>query len=113
MNKKKQAANKQKALALFTNLKTLLLPQKTDNSGYDQIIAVLDRSIDRVSKDSQTPENEARAVYQNIYKIALVEKTKFEPTTVTALKAIETFSLSGGVWGGMNTLNTANTWQII
>ncbi|AAK76758.1 hypothetical protein BJV85_003853 [Clostridium acetobutylicum] len=107
MKKKK---DEETAISLFNTFKSLILEKSSQNNGYSKVIDILNRAIERVAKGSQTPQMEARSVFQNTCTMCLVEKVKLNEEEAAALKEIDHFSHSKGIWGEMNNLNISNMW---
>ena len=106
----KNKKDEQTAIGLFNTLKNLLLEKSSEDNKYSQILDLLNLAIERVAKGSQTPQLEARAVFQNISTICLVDKIKLDSKEADVLQKISHFSHSNGIWGEMNTLNIGNMW---
>lgn len=102
--------DEQTAISLFNNLKNLLLKKSSQDNSYSHILDILSLAIDRVAKGSQTPQLEARSVFQNISTVCLVDKIKLNSEEADILQKIGHFSHSKGIWGEMNTLNISNMW---
>lgn len=107
MKKKK---DEQIAISLFHTFKRLILQKSSQDNKYSQILDVLTLAIERVTNGNQTPELEARSVFQNICTICFVDKINLNAKEADVLKKIDHFSHSKGNWGGMNTLNIVNMW---
>lgn len=107
MKKKK---DEQTAISLFDIFKRLIFEKSSQDNRYSQILDVLNYAIERVAKGNQTPQLEARSVFQNISTICFVDKIKLNSEEADALQKINHFSHSKGIWGEMNTLNISNMW---
>lgn len=106
----KNKKDEQTAIGLFNTLKNLLLEESSDDNRYSHILDTLNLAIERVAKGKQTPELEARSVFQNICTICLVDKIKLNSEEADVLHKIDQLSHSKGIWGEMNTLNISNMW---
>ncbi|UYZ35871.1 bacteriocin immunity protein [Clostridium beijerinckii] len=106
----KDKKNEQTAIILFDTFKKLILEKSSQDNRYSQVAELLNCAIERVSNRSQTPQLEARAVFQNICTICFVDKIKLNEEESDILKKIDNFSHSKGIWGEMNTLNISNMW---
>lgn len=106
----KKKEDEQTAISLFDTFKRLILEKSLQDNMYCQIIEVLNLAIKRVANESQTPQLEARSVFQNIHTICFVDKIKLNAEEADVLKKIDQFSHSKGIWGEMNTLNISNMW---
>lgn len=108
--KKKKKKDEQIAINLFDTFRKLILEKSSQDNRYSQIIDFLNLAIKRVAKGSQTPQLEARSVFQNISTMCFVDKIKLNAEEADVLRQIDKFSHSKGIWGEMNTLNISNMW---
>lgn len=106
----KNKKDEQKIISLFDEFKSLILKEVSKDKRYIQIIDLLNSAIKRVAKGAQTPELQARAVFQNVHTICLVDKIKLSAKEADILNKIDQFSHSKGIWGEMNTLGISNMW---
>ncbi|WP_026888095.1 bacteriocin immunity protein [Clostridium beijerinckii] len=106
----KDKKDEQTAIILFDTFKKLILEKSSQDNRYSQVVELLNYAIERVTNRSQTPQLEARAVFQNICTICFVDKIKLNEEEADILKKIDNFSHSKGIWGEMNTLNISNMW---
>lgn len=106
----KNEKEEQTVIILFDTLKKLILEKSSQDDRYSKVVELLRCAIERVTNRSQTPQLEARAVFQNICTICFVDKIKFNEEEADILKKIDKFSHSKGIWGEMNTLNISNMW---
>lgn len=107
--KKQKISNEEKLLNLLLSLHKNIQEQTSINS-YQNLLHLLETAIKRVKNKKQTPELEARAVYQNICTTCLVDKITLSDNENSILKKIDNLSHSKGLWGEMNTLTVANQW---
>lgn len=68
----------------------------------------LNNSIKRIEKKQQTPQLEARAVFQNLNMMAMSYHIKFSEKEYALLNKIEKSSQS--IWSGINSYNASNMW---
>lgn len=109
MNKTKPEHIKQQALDLFTRLQFLL--QKHDTiEPYQYVLDILETGISKTKHNQQTPERQARVVYNKIASQALVDKLHFTAEENKVLAAINELAHSQKGWGEFNMLGTTNTW---
>lgn len=107
--KRRRTDNSQTALNLFTSLQKNIKCKGNDKK-YQNILSILRTAIKRIQHQQQTPELEARFVYQNICTTCFVDKIVLSDDDNLILKKIDSLSHSKGIWGEMNTLSIANTW---
>ncbi|CRH27333.1 Uncharacterised protein [Chlamydia trachomatis] len=88
------------------------LNKRNDNSiGIKQCLDLLQTSKKRIQKKQQSPEMEARSLYQTLASISTFENVKFTDKENDLYKDIKSFAHSKGVWGEINSLNASNSWR--
>ncbi|MDO7803975.1 PbsX family transcriptional regulator [Lactiplantibacillus pentosus] len=109
MTNKKSDHAKNHALDLFTRLQ-LSLQQHATPERYQYVLNILETGLSKVEHNQQTPERQARVVYDQIASQVFVDKLQFTVDENKVLTAIDELAHSQKGWGEFNMLGTTNTW---
>ncbi|MYV17200.1 bacteriocin immunity protein [Furfurilactobacillus milii] len=105
------SVNEQEAiLNLFSEFRKSVATANEQENNRQHLLEIIDQSIEKLSHQQQTPQNEARSVYQNINTMCLADHLKLTANEGSALKKISDAAQPKSAWQGLNSFNTANTW---
>ncbi len=97
-------------LNLFSEFKQALVTVNAQTNDRQHLLSIIDSASEKLNHKNQTPQNEARAVYQNISTMCLADHIKLTPAEGDAIKKIGAAAQPKSALQGMNIFNTANTW---
>lgn len=105
----------QQSIVLIINRLISEISQRSNKQeghpGVKQALELLAESKHRIEKGLETPESEARALYQTLSSLFLFEQLQFTDKEYRLLKEIQQFAHHKGAKGGLESLFTANAWR--
>lgn len=81
-----------------------------ERKGNEYLLEQLEIALDKINQNSRDVVDEARATYQNVNTICLVNHLHLDKKEEELLEKIKEISMSKGWIGGLNSWNTTNTW---
>lgn len=99
----------EKLIDLLDNF-IVICKKQCDRNENRYLLSFLNKSRSKMLHQQQNAIDEARTIYQNVNTICLASHIKLTADEQKILKEINTLSTKKGIWGGLNTLNTTNTW---
>ncbi|KRL54371.1 bacteriocin immunity protein [Furfurilactobacillus rossiae] len=102
--------DKETILGLFSEFKRAVATANEQENNRQHLLEIIDQSSEKLAHQQQTPQNEARSVYQNINTMCLADHLKLTADEGAALRKIGDAAQPKSAWQGLNNFNTVNTW---